>query len=145
MEIQGLDKYLLNSRFLGNIVDSKQLGGFGEKIAINYLKNKGYQILDKNFSITTGIIKGEIDIVAKKDDIINFIEVKTLNLLQNQSFQPEEKVDFRKQEKIMKLAQIWLTRRQIPLGVKWQIDVIGIKLDLNIKKAKISHFKNINL
>lgn len=123
-------------------MSSKQLGILGEQIAEDYLKNKGYQILDKNYSfrISGNPQKGEIDIVAKKSDIISFIEVKTLRgrvALIN----PEEKVDFGKQRKLVKTAESWLMKKKIPLNIKWQIDVIAIELNSN-KKAKINHFEN---
>jgi len=124
-------------------MSSKQLGILGEQIAENYLKNKGYQILDKNYSsrISTGPKIGEIDIVAKKNDIISFIEVKTLRCTQGEPFSPEEKVDFGKQRKLVKTAESWLMEKKIPLNSKWQIDVIAIELNLN-KKVKINHFEN---
>lgn len=124
-------------------MSSKQLGIFGEQIAEDYLKNKGYQILDKNYfsRISTGPKIGEVDIVAKKNDIISFIEVKTLRLVQNEPFSPEEKVDFGKQRKLVKTAESWLMKKKIPLNSKWQIDVITIELNSN-KKAKINHFEN---
>ena len=61
-------------------MSTKEIGSLGEKIAQEYLKNKGYQILDRNYSfrIPASPQKGEIDIIAKKEDIISFIEVKTL-------------------------------------------------------------------
>ena len=124
-------------------MNSKQLGILGEQIAEDYLKNKGYQILDKNYfsRISTGPKIGEVDIVAKKNDIISFIEVKTLRLVQNEPFSPEEKVDFGKQRKLVKTAESWLMKKKIPLNSKWQIDVIAIELNLN-KKVKINHFEN---
>ena len=124
-------------------MDSKQLGILGERIAENYLKDKGYQILGKNYSsrISTGLKIGEVDIVAKKNDIISFIEVKTLQQVQGQPFSPEEKVDFRKQRKLVKTAESWLMKKKIPLNSKWQIDVIAIEVDSN-RKAKINHFEN---
>ena len=124
-------------------MSSKQLGILGEQIAEDYLKNKGYQILDKNYfsRISTGPKIGEVDIVAKKNDIISFIEVKTLRLVQNEPFSPEEKVDFGKQRKLVKTAESWLMKKKIPLNSKWQIDVIAIELNSN-KKAKINHFEN---
>jgi len=123
-------------------MSSKQLGILGEQIAENYLKNKGYQILDKNFSfrIPGNPQKGEIDIVAKKSDIISFIEVKTLRT-PDSPISPEEKVDFGKQRKLVKTAESWLMKKKIPLNSKWQIDVIAIELNSN-KKAKINHFEN---
>ncbi|MDI6591918.1 MAG: YraN family protein, partial [Patescibacteria group bacterium] len=128
-------------------MNSKQLGTFGEKIAENYLRKKGYQILDKNYSfrIPKNFQKGEIDIIAKKSDIISFIEVKTLKTSRDWSsaISPEEKVNFSKQRKLIKTAESWLMKKKIPLNSKWQIDVISIKLNSDFKRAKIHHFKNI--
>ena len=51
---------------------NKQTGGIGEAIAVSYLKEKGYEILQTNFSCKTG----EIDIVAMDKDTLVFVEVK---------------------------------------------------------------------
>ena len=136
-------------------MNSKQIGILGEKIASKYLQNKGYQILDKNYSskFVSGPNTGEIDIVAKKKDVISFVEVKTLSQINRalppvyqgdpaSLIEPEEKVNFQKQRKIIKTAESWLMAKKIPLDAKWQIDVISIKIDLADKKAKIRHFKN---
>ncbi|PIQ07259.1 MAG: YraN family protein [Candidatus Nealsonbacteria bacterium CG18_big_fil_WC_8_21_14_2_50_37_10] len=127
-------------------MNSKQVGNWGERIAEDYLRNKGYQILDKNyfFRIPENPQKGEIDIVAKRSDTISFIEVKTLTEARGEQFSaisPEEKVDFWKQRKLVKTAESWLMKKKIPLNSKWQIDVIGIKIVPN-KKVEISHFEN---
>ena len=124
-------------------MSSKQLGILGEQIAENCLKNKGYQILEKNYSfrVPGNPQKGEIDITVKKNDIISFIEVKTLRLAQNEPFLPEEKADFVKQRKLVKTAESWLMKKNIPLNSKWQIDVIAVEMNPN-KKAKINHFEN---
>ena len=125
-------------------MNSKQLGVLGEKIAEKFLKRKGYQILDKNYSnrFVSGPQRGEIDIITKKGDIISFIEVKTLTG-NHQTFLPEDKVNFSKQRKIIKTAQSWLMEKKIPFNNKWQIDVIAIKINQNLKKAKIRHLKNV--
>ena len=131
-------------------MDSKQFGFFGEGIALKYLRDKGYQILDKNYSPSRKIAgrgpkRGEIDIVTKKDDIISFVEVKTLNKTSGEPFSaisPEEKVDYLKRKKLIKMAKLWLMEKKIPLETKWQIDVIAIKADFNNKLAKIRHFQN---
>ena len=143
-------------------ISRKKLGQIGEKIAEDFLKRKGYKILDRNFSIRSafGPKTGEIDIVAeprrnpfgilrgKKDKIISFVEVKTLAAAppaferRDSSISPEQKVNFQKQRKLIKTAQSWLMKNKIPLNKKWQIDVIAIKIDLDSKKAKLRHFKN---
>lgn len=131
-------------------MNSKETGSLGEKIALNYLKNKNYQILDKNYSfrIPSSPQKGEIDIIAKKEDTITFVEVKTL-ISQSETegwvvggWRPEEKVNFQKQRKLTKTAESWLLKRKIPLDSKWQIDIISLNIDFNNKQAKIRHFQN---
>ena len=121
------------------------IGRLGEEIALKYLKNKGYQILDRNYEyrIPGSPLKGEIDLIAKKSDTISFIEIKTLQQFPGGSFLPEEKVDYKKQKKIMKTAINWLMKNRIALDKKWQIDIIGIRLLPQAKKAKISHLKNV--
>jgi len=122
-------------------MDKKGIGNFGEKIAENYLRNKGYQILDKNytFRIPGNPQKGEVDIVTKKGDIISFVEVKTLK--RKEGFLPEDKVNFSKRKKLRVAAESWLMKNKVPLNSKWQIDVISIKIDSG-KKVKIDHFEN---
>lgn len=121
----------------------KKVGILGEKIAEKYLKSKGYQILDRNFTfrISGSPPKGEVDVVAKKGGTISFVEVKTQQE-QASLIQPEEKVNFGKQKKLRIVAESWLMKNKIPLNSKWQIDVISIKIASSGKKAKIKHFKN---
>ena len=52
---------------------NKTTGLIGEKIASNFLRKKGFLILDKNFKLKFG----EIDLVAKKGNTIHIVEVKT--------------------------------------------------------------------
>ena len=125
-------------------MDPRQLGNFGERIACYYLKEKGYKILDRNYSKDRPLpSKGEIDIVAKRDETLSFIEVKTALFSQSADFLPEDKVNLKKQKKLIKLAQAWLLERKINLESKWEIDVISIKLNPKTKKAKVRHFKNV--
>ena len=133
-------------------ISRKKLGQIGEKIAEDFLKRKGYKILDKNYFVKSvfGPKTGEIDIVAKKDDTISFVEVKSLVVTPTAfggrgdagDVSPEDKVNFQKQRKLIKTAQSWLIKNKMPSNIKWQIDVIAIKIDLDSKKAKIRHFKN---
>jgi len=128
-------------------MNKKQLGALGERTAENYLKKKGYKILERNYTerLISGPPRGEIDIIARKSGIIDFVEVKTLAKDDGERFpiiSPEEKVNFQKQKKIIKTAERWLMEKKIPLDSKWQIDVIGIEIDLSLKKAKIRHFPN---
>lgn len=132
---------------------TKRIGTFGERIAEKYLKDKGYQILDRNYSfkIPGNPQKGEVDIVAKKEDCIVFVEVKTIFaintknqgsfIFRTNSFSPEDKVNASKQRKLRQTSENWLMKNRIPLNSKWQIDVIAIEIEEN-RKAKVSHFEN---
>jgi putative endonuclease len=117
-------------------MDSKELGRFGEKIAQNYLKNKGYKILARNFKRKWG----EIDIVAKRGKKIIFFEVKTI--LERKGFFPEDEIDQKKKRQLIKIAQIYLSENKIPLNSPWQIDIVAVKISLDFQKAKIRHYKN---
>jgi len=128
-------------------MNTKQVGKLGEDIACDYLKNKGYKILARNFERKISrFLKSEIDIIAKKQGIIHFVEVKTIkNKGQSFVFLPEAKVDFAKKRKLIKTAEFWLSKSKIPLDVKWQIDIISIKIPgkpFSKEMAEINHFEN---
>jgi len=125
-------------------MNSKEIGILGEKIAERYLRKKGYKVLEKNYfpKFVSGPLRGEIDIIAKKEDIIIFVEVKAIQQIQGKFFNPEDKVDFIKQRKIIKTAEGWLMKNKIPLETKWQIDILAVEIDWDKQKAKIRHLKN---
>lgn len=127
-------------------MDFKKIGKYGEDIACYYLKKKGYKILEKNYKKEwNGKLLGEIDIIVEKDKTISFVEVKSL--CRREGFfsfaEPENKVNFEKKNRIIKIAEIWLNEHKIPLDSKWQIETISLVINLDSKKVKIKHFYNI--
>ena len=52
----------------------KEIGNLGESVACEYLKRRGFSILDRNFVKKTG----ELDIIAQIEDTLHFVEVKTV-------------------------------------------------------------------
>ncbi|ABS61352.1 protein of unknown function UPF0102 [Fervidobacterium nodosum Rt17-B1] len=102
-----------------------------EELAVKYLKEKGYKILEKNFKTPYG----EIDIIANKKDIIIFVEVKSGKGIR---IQPSERVDDKKYLKIVKSAEFYLEFYLKNKNYKIsQIDVIEI-INGNIK-----HYENV--
>ncbi len=81
---------------------AKILGKAGENRAANYLEGKGYKILARNYRIRSA----EIDIVAEKDGVIVFVEVKARSNVRHGL--PAEAVNFRKQQKIIEAASVFL-------------------------------------
>lgn len=79
-----------------------ELGKEGENYAAEYLKNKGYKILQRNFSCK----QGEIDIIAKEKEEYVFIEVKTRQNFHYGS--PAESVTGGKQKHIWKATKYYI-------------------------------------
>ncbi|MBQ2853507.1 MAG: YraN family protein [Bacteroidales bacterium] len=110
-----------------------ELGAIGEQVAQEYLLKHGYQILEKNWVCG----HKEIDIIAKIDDTIVFVEVKT----RRNTFlvEPEITVDVYKQRHIIWAANSYVTRYQYDLDVRF--DIISIVVDNNNEK-KIEHIQD---
>ena len=94
-------------------------GKQGEIIATNYLKNKKYKIIETNYTNKIG----EIDIIAKKEDEIVFIEVKARS--STKFGLPNEAVNITKQNKIHNVALYYLQTKQL-IDEKYRFDVIEI-------------------
>lgn len=97
----------------------REKGFLGEKIAADYLKSHGYQILDMNYTAKYG----EIDIIAEHRNVIVFVEVKTRkNALYGTAAQA---VDRRKQQKIIRTAHLYILFHQHD-SLNYRFDVIEI-------------------
>ena len=88
-----------------------------------YLQTQGYEVLARNFYTKYG----EIDLIAKKDGYLVFIEVKYR--AGDRFGAPEEAVDFRKQRKIIASAQYYMYKNRIPFDTPCRFDVAGVMGD----------------
>jgi len=96
-------------------------GRIGEDLAVNYLRQKGFTIVMRNYRRKCG----EIDIIAKEKKTLVFIEVKTRRSSQYGS--PFEAVTWKKQRQIARTAQDYLCRNNL-FHQPARFDVIGITL-----------------
>ena len=112
---------------------AKDIGKLVEDMAVKFLLEKGYEIIERNFLKPFG----EIDIIAKdKDkDFLVFIEVKARKNI-NFGF-PREFVNGSKIKKIQDVAQIYMMEKNL-FGAKIRFDVIEIIFD----NYKITHIEN---
>ncbi len=110
----------------------KEIGNFGEKIAEQYLKQKGYIILDKNFECR----QGEIDIIALDKKEIVFVEVKTRR--SNKYGTPSEAVNKIKQKHMLQTIKYYLYIRNLTEEFI-RIDVIEVYIKDN--EYKVNHIK----
>ena len=97
-----------------------ETGKFGESLAVDFLKKSGFQILQRNWRYK----RAEIDIIAKDDEVLVFIEVKTRT---STNFgEPAEFVTSRKEQLIIDAAAAFMES----INHEWEIrfDVIGVVL-----------------
>ena len=110
-----------------SLFSKKQTGDAGEEYCAKYLKKHGFKILDRNYRKPFG----EIDIIALKNELLCFVEVKTRHY--NSMTQPYEAVDYRKRQRIIKAAQAYLTEKNIQMYCRFDVcEVITDKESLKL-------------
>ncbi|MDP1833813.1 MAG: YraN family protein [Candidatus Moranbacteria bacterium] len=125
---------------------SRQTGQDGERVAANFLKSRGYRILDMNFQNGSGRRLGEIDIIAKdpsQNEII-FAEVKTREYTRYKNTLPEENINRQKLRKLDKIAAFYLKKNGLE-SCGYRFDALSVWLDYETRRAKIKHIPNIYL
>lgn len=107
--------------FLADIGNSsRKRGAQYEELAVDYLKQQGFQILQRNFSSRFG----EIDIIAREGKYLVFVEVKYRAT--DSGGHPLEAVDVRKQRRIWKTAEFYCLRYGYGENTPCRFDVVGI-------------------
>jgi len=101
--------------------DRCHTGARGESLAVKALKEKGYRILEKNYRCKLG----EIDIIAKDDGVLAFVEVKARRT--DRFGDPKLAVTPRKQRKISMVALEYL-KKTGQIGERARFDVVAIRL-----------------
>lgn len=114
---------------------AKLLGNRGENAAVRYLKAKGYRILFRNHKNQFG----EIDIIARDQDWIVFVEVKTRS--STAAGHPTEAVTVGKQIQLTKLAMVFLKRHKL-LNHRARFDVVSIIWPTGTTDPVIDHYMN---
>lgn len=139
--------------------NTKKVGDLGESIAVKYLKNKGFSIVNRNYRKKYG----EIDIVARgtlssatnpvpheTKEVVHFVEVKSVSYetkemleisVSHETYRPEELVHSFKLNQIRKTAETWLSENQWNGEV--QIDVIAVHMVSREKYALVKYIKNV--
>ena len=115
-------------------MNTRKFGIIGEKIAQDYLRNKGYEILETNFYTK----RGEIDIIAQKGNYIIFIEVKTRTNMKYGT--PAMAVNSIKKKHIKFVAKIYLSlNKRKEQDVRFDV----IEVFIMDGKCKINHLEGI--
>lgn len=108
------------------------LGQTGENLATNYLVEKGYEILHRNWRHG----RAEVDIIARIGNDWVFVEVKTRET--DYFGYPEEAVDKAKQKQLQKAADAYIDANPIQGEIRFDI----VAVILNPKKQEIHHIED---
>ena len=113
--------------------DKKKTGRLGEELASQFLLNKGYKILQRNWRFS----RAEVDIIAKHGDILVFVEVKTRS--SNKMGEPEDFVSMRQMEMLVQAAPAYM--EEIDFEGEIRFDVIGVLIS-GTEQHVINHYED---
>ena len=131
---------------MDNPLHKRAKGRKGEDAACKFLEGKGFVIVDRNYLKRWG----ELDIIAKKDKIIHFFEVKSVTGDFSEKFfdthRPEDNVDEWKAKHLRRIIQTYLDNKgEEGMGTEFQFHVLCVYMNLNTRKARVNWLKNIIL
>jgi putative endonuclease len=115
---------------------SGERGAIAEDIAADFLRLQGYTIVARNYRCR----RGEIDIIAKRDHVLVFVEVK-MRQADTEGSSAMEAVGPKKQKSIVKAA-LQFAASQYGSGVTLRFDVIGVTWDEREHSLEVVHLKH---
>jgi putative endonuclease len=119
-----------------NDISQRQMGGLGERLAVQYLKERGYEVLERNWQCPFG----EADIIARdpSDKAIVFVEVKTrFKGRDDARMMPEVAVNKQKQKRYSNISTFYF--KSHPEMKASRFDIIAV----NIIRKGLAHIHHI--
>ena len=126
--------------------DKQNVGKSGENEAVAWLKDHSYRIVERNYWKKWG----EIDIVADRDGVIHFIEVKTVsreNIPEagSDTYSPEDNIHPWKRKRLARTIETYLLERRIGEDRDWQVDALAIYMNQAGEVLKVDQLEDIIL
>ncbi len=128
------------------MAEHNEIGKIGEKLARTFLMKQGFSIIDTNYATKYG----ELDIIAEKDTIIRFVEVKTIKVrgfdgLDSLTIRPEDNLTSDKWRKIVISVETYLNHHKKYANGKFQIDLACVYLDTEREEGRVKIIPNIHM
>jgi putative endonuclease len=123
------------------------IGQLGEDIICGYLKNRGFRVVLRNYRKKWG----EIDVVAEKNNVLHFVEVKAggkdweFKKDGEEDYRPEDHINYNKKERMKRVIQTYLMEHNIGQEKEWTVDVAVVLIDTEKKKANVKLLKSVLL
>jgi len=127
------------------ISERREIGNRGEEEAVKYLESKNFRVLERNYLRKWG----ELDIIAKKNGVLYFVEVKTVSSnfhLQENSkwYRPEDNLHERKCLRLKRAIQSYLAEQSLSIETEWEFSAITVVLTRGTHTLhKLEHFENL--
>ena len=124
---------------------TQRTGKLGENIAERFLVKHGFSIIERNYTKKWG----EIDIIAQKDKVLHFIEVKSISReldylsYDMNTWRAEDNMHPWKLKRISKTIQSYLFSKFNTKDIEFKVHLLVVYLDLKNKKAKVKVVNNI--
>jgi putative endonuclease len=100
----------------------KALGSKGEDLAVQYLKRRGFKVIERNYHCSAG----EIDLIAREKNTLVFVEIKARS--SSDYGLPQDAVDRFKQKKLIEVARTYMAERHLTEDIAARFDVVAIHL-----------------
>jgi putative endonuclease len=120
----------------------RKIGELGEGIAAEFLRRKGFKVIARNYRKPWG----EIDIIAEREGVVRFVEVKSVTRessedvsRESNEHRPEELVHAHKLQKLARTAEMYMNHENDQRD--FQIDVVGVFLDVARRRARCRLFE----
>jgi putative endonuclease len=127
------------------MAEHNEIGKIGENIAKTFLMKHGFSVVDINYRTKYG----EIDIIAKKDNTLRFVEVKSVKVrdfesINNLAVKPEDNLTNDKWSKLVVSCETYLKHKNISHETKWQIDLACVYINTEIREGKVVLMENVS-
>jgi putative endonuclease len=127
------------------MAEHNEIGKIGEKITKEFLMKHGFHIITANYRTRYG----EIDIVAKKDNKIRFVEVKSVKVrdfenLESLHVKPEDNLTGDKWRKFVTSVKLYLNNRGVSSETLWQLDLACVYINTETREGKVVLMENVH-
>lgn len=129
--------------FVDKRTEKRKTGDLGENLAAIWLEKRGFRILARNYLLKYG----ELDIVAEKDKVIHFVEVKSVKRFIGQKasddeYEAEENVHPWKLKRLYTTISIFLENNKLDER-DWQLDIIVAELDDERNEGRVRILEDV--
>lgn len=125
-------------------MDTRSKGNVGENVACKFLVNKSFEIIARNYMKKWG----EIDIIALKDKVVHFFEVKSVTfdpVRALKSHKAEENVHEFKVRQIRRMVETFLAETDRGFDAEFHFHVLCVYLNMDNRMARVKWIENVIL